>query len=223
MFNPFKKRLVKKILFWGSACFIAGILFTYCISLYMHKTAEDNIYSDMNKIPSQDVAVVLGTSRYIVNGQQNQFFANRINAAAELYHAKKVKKIVVSGDNSVSNYNEPQEMFNALVEQGVSPEDIVLDFAGFRTFDSMVRAKEVFGLNHFIIVSQEFHLERAIYIAESKHLSVTGYAAKDPYTITKVTWREYPARVSAFLDCYIIKTKPHFLGEKVDVMANNNL
>ena len=122
----------------------------------------------------------------------------------------------MSGDNSVSNYNEPLEMFGVLIGMGVDPEDIVLDFAGFRTFDSMVRAKEVFGLNSFIVVSQEFHVERAIFIANAKDIQITAFTAKDPFN---TTWREYPARVSAFLDCYIIKTKPHFLGEKIDVLA----
>ena len=219
MKNPLKKPLIKKLLLWGTACFVAGILFTLFISYFMSKTAEDKIYSDVNKIPAKDVAVVLGTSRYMVNGYQNQYFTYRIKAASELYHAGKVKKILVSGDNSVSNYNEPLEMFSALIEMGVDPEDIVLDFAGFRTFDSMVRAKEVFGLNNFIVVSQEFHCERAIYIANAKDIAVTAYTARDPYSSTKTNLREYPARVSAFLDCYIIKTKPHFLGEKIDVMA----
>lgn len=104
----------------------------------------------------------------------------------------------MSGDNSVSNYNEPLEMFSALIEMGVDPEDIVLDFAGFRTFDSMVRAKEVFGLNNFIVVSQEFHCERAIYIANAKDIAVTAYTARDPYTSTKTNLREYPARLARF-------------------------
>lgn len=219
MKSPFKKPIFKKLLLWGTACFVAGILFTLFISFFMSKTAEDKIYSDVNKIPANDVAVVLGTSRYMVNGYQNQYFNYRMEAAAELYHAGKVKKILVSGDNSVSNYNEPLEMFGVLVGMGVDPDDIVLDFAGFRTFDSMVRAKEVFGLNNFIVVSQQFHVERAIYIANAKDIHVTAFTAKDPYNTSKATWREYPARVSAFLDCYIIKTEPHFLGEKIDVMA----
>ncbi len=125
----------------------------------------------------------------------------------------------MSGDNSVDSYNEPREMFDTLVDKGVAPEDIHLDYAGFRTFDSMGRAKEVFGLKSFIVVSQEFHCERAIYIANAKDMKITGYAAKDAYSSNKTYIREYPARVNAFLDCYIIKTKPHFLGEKIDLMA----
>ncbi len=130
-----------------------------------------------------------------------------------------IKKILVSGDNSRSSYNEPREMFDALVDKGVEPGDIYLDYAGFRTFDSMVRAKEVFGLSNFIVVSQEFHCERAIYIAASKQIDAIGYSAKDPFLSTKTIIREYPARVNAFLDCYVINTKPHFLGEKIDILA----
>ena len=110
-------------------------------------------------------------------------------------------------------------MFDALVDKGVNPDDIVLDYAGFRTFDSMVRANKVFGLNNFIVVSQDWHCERAIYIGQSQNISMIGFAAKDPNISTKAQLREYPARVSAFIDCYVVKNQPKYLGEKVEVIA----
>ncbi len=109
--------------------------------------------------------------------------------------------------------------FYNFVAEGVAAKDIVLDYAGFRTFDSRVRAKEVFGLNRFIVVSQKFHCERAIYIAKAKQLNVYGYHAKDPGYVNSIAMREYAARVNAFLDCYIWKKQPHFLGEQINIFA----
>ncbi|MBC8045358.1 MAG: YdcF family protein [Fimbriimonadaceae bacterium] len=213
------KKAFKKIFLWGIAAFICVLSTTFFINHSVNNTASGRLFYNAYSIPESDVAVVLGTSRYLENGEENWFFNYRMEAAAQLYRAGKVKKILVSGDNSAMSYNEPLEMLNSLIDRGVCAEDIKLDYAGFRTFDSMVRAKEVFGLNNFIVVSQEFHCERAIYIADSKGINVYGFVAKNPQNSTKTLIREYPARVNAFLDCHILNTKPHFLGEKVDILA----
>lgn len=177
-----------------------------------------SIFYTTNDLDNYDVALVLGTSRYTVHGTENRYFRYRIDAAAELYHTGKVRKILVSGDNSKRNYNEPRDMFRALQEKGIPAEDIVLDYAGFRTFDSVVRAREIFGQSKFVVVSQKFHLERAIYIANSKNMDVVGYTAQDPHTAAnKLFTREILARAVAILDCYVLGTSPKFLGEKVDI------
>lgn len=214
------KKVFKKILIVGASGFIVGCLIILLINRAVNKSAEGKIYSDVNVVPGTDVAVVLGTSRWLLNGCENNYFTYRIDAAASLYLTGKVKKILVSGDNGTTYYNEPYEMLNALIDKGVNAKDIVLDYAGFRTFDSMIRANKVFGLNNFIVVSQDWHCERAIYIGKANNISITGFAAKDPNVSTKAQLREYPARVSAFLDCYILKTHPKFLGDKIDVMAS---
>jgi SanA protein len=198
---------------------IAGALITLLINHAIQKSAEGNMYYMVSDAPSSDVALVLGTAQYLSRGVENPFFTYRMDAAAELYHAGKVKKILVSGDNSTAAYNEPRDMLNALIKRGVCPDDIALDYAGFRTFDSMVRAREVFGLSRCIVVSQEFHCERAIYIAESKGITVHGFVAKIPAAASQVMLREYLARVNAFLDCHVLRTEPHFLGEKIDILA----
>lgn len=213
------KKLFKKLFIIGFVGCLTGGLIILLINRSVNNVSEGKIFRDVNKIPANDVAVVLGTSRWLQNGYENNYFTYRINAAAELYLNKKVKKILVSGDNGTTSYNEPYEMFDALVEKGVNPNDIVLDYAGFRTFDSMIRANKVFGLNNFIVVSQDWHCARAIYIAKANDITVTGYAAKDPYISNKAQLREYPARVSAFLDCYILKTNPKYLGEPINVVA----
>ncbi len=162
---------------------------------------------------------MLGTSQYLSNGDRNLYFSYRIEAAYALYRAKKVAYILVSGDNGEKTYNEPKKMRDALIKKGVPAEKIVLDYAGFRTLDSVVRAKEVFGQESFIVVSQKFHNERALYIAENRGLKAFGFNARDvaQYAGFKTHLREYLARVKMMLDLYILGTSPKFLGEAVEI------
>ena len=137
-------------------------------------------------------------------------------AAAE---AGKVDRIIVSGDNRRREYNEPEAMRRALVERGIPGEVVILDYAGFRTFDSVVRAKEVFGQDSFIVVSQKFHNERAVFIAGLKDIDAVGFNAADiglraGGVLTHV--REWGARCKVFLDM-ISGRQPHFLGDPIDI------
>lgn len=176
----------------------------------------DKVFTDAIETPETDVALLLGTSRYTVRGNTNLYFKYRIQAVVALYNSKKIKHIIVSGDNSITSYNEPREMRKALIAQGIPEEAITLDFAGFRTLDSVVRCKEVFGQNDFIIVSQQFHIERALFIADKFGIDAIGFVAKNPpekYSL-KTNIREYFARTKAIIDIYILNTQPKFLGEK---------
>lgn len=164
------------------------------------------------------VAMVLGTSKYLVQGGTNPFYTNRIKSVGELYHNNQVQYILVSGDNGQVEYDEPQTIRKDLIAQGVDPNHIYLDFAGFRTFDSMVRAKEVFGLKKFIIVSQRFHLERALFIGKWLGLDVEGYVAPGPgfQSGFKVLMREKFARVKMLMDL-LWGTQPKYLGKPVSI------
>ena len=183
----------------------------------MNYSVRHQLFSETNAIPQTYTALVLGTSHKVIGGNENLYFKYRIEAAAQLYHAGTVTKILVSGDNGTMQYNEPREMRKALIKLNVPDSCIVLDYAGFRTFDSVVRCKEVFGQDSIIIVSQMFHLQRALFIANRKNLVAYGYIAVDPGQSVKTHLREYPARVSAFIDCYILQTKPKYLGEKINI------
>ncbi|MCB9195003.1 MAG: YdcF family protein [Flavobacteriales bacterium] len=178
----------------------------------VHSTA-DQIYDEVEVVPSKKVALVLGAARYSYGTVENLYFVYRMQAAAELYHQGKVEHILVSGDNHIKSYNEPEDMKNKLVELGVPASAITLDFAGFRTFDSMIRAKEIFGLDDFIVVSQRYHLERAIYIANANGINVCGFCAKD-VGYKGINLREPMAKFRAFLDCNLLFTSPKFLGNK---------
>ncbi len=173
---------------------------------------------NLNEIPKNRVGIVLGTASRLAQGGANPYYTYRIKAAVELYNANKVEFILVSGDNSTKYYNEPNTIKKDLIKGGIPAEKIFLDYAGFRTLDSMVRAKEVFGLDSVTVISQKFHNERAIYIAERKGLQAVGYNAKDVSTRNglKVQFREYFARVKVFLDL-LFNTQPKFYGDKVEI------
>jgi len=172
----------------------------------------------LNRIPKNKVGLLLGTSKYLRNGEENEYFKNRIHATIELYNAGKIDDIVISGDNSKSNYNEPLDMKNELIKYGIPEGKIYLDYAGFRTYDSMVRMNKVFGQCRFTVISQEFHNRRAIYIAKRINLNVIGYNAKDvtAYKGFKTKLREKFARVKVFLDLAVNKN-PKFLGDPITI------
>ena len=169
----------------------------------------------IDAVPCQRAAVVLGCVRTLPSGLNNLYFSRRIDAAAELYKAGKVDCLVVSGDNHVKGYDEPSDMKESLVNAGVPAERIVCDYAGFRTLDTVVRAKKVFGLDSFIIVSQPDHVRRAVFTARGFGCNAYGYAAKDVngrYSI-KTTIREQLAKIAAVLDV-ILRRSPKFLGPR---------
>ena len=196
---------------------LAVIVAVVCDTLIAHN-ADGKCFASVEQMPKRRVAVVLGTSPKYKDGQENLFFTYRIHAAAQLYKAGKVEFLLLSGDNNKREYNEPEEMKKALVEQGVPEQAIFLDYAGFRTLDSMVRAKEVFGQDSITIISQQFHNERAIYLAEHAGLEAVALNAHDvPGSHgLKVRLREYLARVKMFIDL-IVGKQPHFLGENIEI------
>ena len=199
---------------------LATVLYYALITLdkSITKNYADNIYADIAKVPHKKAALVLGTAKYAM-GRENLFFNARIDAAVALFKAGKVDAIVVSGDNGSKSYDEPTDMQDDLIKRGVPKKYITLDYAGFSTLDSVVRADAIFDLDDFIIVSQKFHIERALYIADKKGLKAIGFAARDiqGFWGAKVRIREILARFKAFLDLYILKSEPKFYGERVKV------
>lgn len=210
--------IVKKTLYIIGALAFLLLALIIIANTIISSFAGGKLYNDVSSIPENKVGLVLGTSKYIKNSNINGYYQYRINAAAELYHAGKVEFILVSGDNRHRSYNEPQTFKNDLVKKGIPEEKIFLDYAGFRTLDSMVRAKEVFGQENITVISQQFHNERAIYLAEKRGLNAIGFNAKDVNLRSgiKVKTREYLARVKVFADLLFSK-QPHFLGEQIEI------
>ncbi|HEY0913580.1 MAG TPA: ElyC/SanA/YdcF family protein [Solimonas sp.] len=166
-------------------------------------------------LPDNDVGLVLGTSPFLISGKTSPAFQGRIDAAAELYRVGKVKHLIVSGANPDETYNEPRAMRKALMQAGVPEDAITMDFAGFRTFDSVVRAKQVFKLTRMTIVTQKYHSYRAVFIARKFDIPAYGFIAPanaDGRPGNRHPMREVFARVSAILDIFVLNTKPKFLG-----------
>ena len=168
-------------------------------------------------MPKADVALVLGTSPKLMTGAPNPYFHERIQTAATLYREGKIKHIIVSGDNQTRYYNEPAKMLNELVELGVPATGITRDSAGFRTLDSIIRCKKVFGQDNIIIITQPFHSHRALFI--SNFYNMNAYAPADtsiPADFSyKVKIREYLARALAIWDLYVAQSEPEHLGEEI--------
>ncbi|MCD8043802.1 MAG: YdcF family protein [Tannerellaceae bacterium] len=194
------------------------ILGVFVCNLLIIRYSKPRIYNDVTSIPYNKTGLLLGTSPTLRSGMGNPYFQNRITAAVELYKAGKIKYILVSGDNHRVDYNEPEEMRKALINAGVPENVIYLDYAGFRTLDSIVRAKEIFGQESFTIISQKFHNERAVYIASWYGLDTVGYNAKDVSLSVglKVQVRELFARVKVFID-FLFNKSPKFLGDPIEL------
>ena len=184
----------------------------------VQRATDGRVYASPGEVPANRAGLLLGTSRTVRSGRPNAYFYNRVDAAAALYHAGKVEYLVISGDNGRKGYNEPQDMKEALVGRGVPAEAIYLDYAGFRTYDSVVRMEKIFGQESFTVISQEFHNRRAVYIAQALGLDAVGYNAADvaAYAGMKTRLREKLARVRMFMDLWTGKT-PKFLGEPVEI------
>ncbi|MGY8690024.1 MAG: SanA/YdcF family protein [Verrucomicrobiales bacterium] len=180
------------------------------------------IAKDADSARMNEVALVLGTSKKVAPKRKNQHFENRLRMAAELYRKDKAQYLLVSGDNRSKYYNEPQDMRDALVDMGIPGNDIRRDFAGLRTLDSMVRAHEIFQLDTFTVVTDGFHLPRAIFIGRHYGMDVTGVASKRvPFrTSFKTEFRECFARVKAVLDVHLLGTRPHHGGDPEPILVN---
>ncbi|WP_179348219.1 SanA/YdcF family protein [Winogradskyella pacifica] len=175
--------------------------------------AKGLTYDAIDNIPKNNVGLVLGASKFAPSGNINLFYKHRVDAAVALYKAGKIEYILVSGDNGRKDYDEPTDFKNDLIAKGIPAARIFLDYAGFRTLDSIVRAKEIFGQNTITIISQKFHNQRAIYIAQHYGIDAIAYNAKDVY---KTPPREYLARTKASLDL-LFNVTPKFLGDKIAI------
>ena len=212
-----KRSRVRRLLLVAGGILALGLVLSALVLFAADRRVEGyaagRIYRDVEAIPSREFGLLPGTSRLVHGKHLNTYFYNRIRAALELYRAGRIRKIIVSGDNGRADYNETGDMARELIAQGVAPEDVLSDYAGFRTLDSVVRARNLFGASELTVISQEFHCERAIYLAARHGIDAIGFEADEvaPQAIRiKMSMREAFARVLAVLDAEVLKTKPHF-------------
>lgn len=188
------------------------------IDQWVVRSTHTLLFSAAEDVPKRKVGLLLGTSKWVRGGRINLYYRYRIDAAVALYKAGKVEYILVSGDNSHKDYNEPETMRDDLIAAGIPADKIYLDYAGFRTLDSVVRCKEIFGESAITTISQPFHNQRALFLAQRKGLDAVAFNARDvskEYGV-KVQLREKAARVKMVLDLMFGKG-PKFGGEKIKI------
>jgi SanA protein len=193
-------RLILLALFGVGAAVLAVSLLAWFAERQLHRTAAALSFADVATVPAADVALVLGTAPIGPEGGPNRYFVYRLDASAELWKAGKAKYFLVSGAGE-----EPDAMRAGLIERGVPASTIYRDPAGYRTWDSVLRARDVYGLKRLLAVSQQFHLDRALFIARQEGLDAWGLRARDvevPYSIF-TELRRYPSALRAYYDVWI--------------------
>ena len=213
--NKWFKRIFMALLI-GLGLLIAVVA---ACNIWVLSSCSGRLYDNAETVPHKRVAVMLGTNPKTKTGKMNYFYKHRIDAAVKLYQNGKIDRILISGDNSSKTYSEPDAMKADLMAAGIPDSAIYLDFAGFSTYDSMVRAKKVFGLSEFMVVSQDFHNKRAVYIARQNGIDAIGFNVQNilfrKWRI-KMELREILARVKAVGEV-VMNKKPHFLGEPIEI------
>lgn len=187
------------------------------VNYVVNSTTAKQLYDDVNAIPKNKVGLLLGTAKYTDKARHivNLYYQNRIDAAVVLYMAGKIDFIIVSGDKS-PNYDEPAIMKADLIARGVPAKRIYMDNSGFRTLDSILRCRDIFGLDHVTVISQPFHNQRALYIANHKKVTAIGFNAKDGDSFADAIFREKLARVLMGLDLLLNK-QARYYGEPVHI------
>lgn len=199
-----------KLIIRTSVLFLSALTLVITFNYIIISKSEPYLFDQVKELPHKKTALVLGT----IKGSNgiNPYFKYRMEAAAELYFEGKIEQILVSGDNHVVGYDEPTDMANYLVNLGVPRSVIILDYAGFRTLDSVIRAKKVFNCSELIIVSQKFHNQRAVYAARAIGIDAVGYNATDVRSKNNFThYREIVSKFVMILDLHAFHTEPKFL------------
>ena len=212
------RKILRIILHWWWRLLALG---AFCVTLalglnawFIGKTA-DRIQLPEEGCTAMEVGVLFGTSQYLRSGHPNPHYYGRINEAARLYRDNKIAHLLVSGDNRTRYYNEPRRMQQDLLDRGVPKSAMTLDHAGFSTFDTLKRAKEVFGIDQALLITQDYHLPRALFIADSLDMQVNGCIAQGPswHAMKNILVRELAARLRTLGDLYIWNREPRILDD----------
>jgi SanA protein len=207
-------RLIKRLMLLIIACGAAGLALLLGLRFWVERRYENRIYEDVEQVPARPVALVLGAGLW-PDGTLTPILADRVATGAELYRAGKVQKLLCSGDNRRDDYNEPQAMKDYAMRLGVPEDDVVLDYAGRRTYDSCYRAQAIFGVDRLVAVTQRFHTARSVYVCDSLGIDAVAVTAnRRIYSSEQVIWktREYLALLLAWWDLNVRNPLP-VLGE----------
>lgn len=218
-----KKPTGKQIFVFIIGCFVLATFSVFAINSIVVSSSSEYIFEEADKVPSAQVGLILGAKVYS-DGRLSHMMQDRADSALELYDAGKILKIIMSGDHGTKTYDEVNTVKNYLLEKGVKEEDLFLDHAGFDTYDSLYRARDIFGADSLIVLTQKFHLPRALYIGRALGMNVRGYAT-DKREYQGILWnetREIFSRTKAFIDV-LTEARPRFLGEKISLDGDGRL
>jgi SanA protein len=218
------RRRLLWILVAVSVLVVALALAVLVPDLVMTRSARSHIAAGPQDAPAAKVAIVLG-ARVYPDGTPSPMLADRLATGVELYRLGKVDKLLMSGDHGTTTYDELKVMLRYCLDRGVPDEDVFTDHAGFDTYDTMYRARDVFKVTDALVVTQDFHLPRAVYIARTLGLDATGVVADiQPYVREwRFALREWPARVKAFFQLHVAKPGPRFLGPAIPIDGDGRL
>ncbi|MCD9575161.1 SanA/YdcF family protein [Flavobacterium soyae] len=200
---------------------IIGLIAIVSINYYVKSSTKNKIYYSVKKFPKNDVGIIFGAG---INGNQpSKYLKDRLDAGILLYKMKRINKILLSGDNGRDEYDELTVMKNYCFNHGVDTAKIFVDYAGFDTYSTMYRAKHIFKIKKATLISQEYHLNRAIYIGNKLGVKSVGYSANNgEYLGYKyVTFREYGSIFKSFFDV-LRNREPRFLGNEININDVSN-
>jgi SanA protein len=207
-------QVIKRIGLAIAGLLVIGGIVLLALNLWVVMSTRDRIAVSPLTCQSHEVGIVFGTSYGLVGGGSNPHYQARLDTAAQLYRLHRVSNLLLSGDNRTRYYNEPMTMWHDLRARNVPQQFMTLDYAGFSTFDTLVRAKKVFGVKEAVLVTQPWHLPRALFIADAIGLDATGCPAVSEQQTpgVRLLLREWLARAATVGDLYLWGRKPRFLG-----------
>ncbi len=216
--------VIRRLLIATAILLLGGTFFFLSVNVWMVESAKSLEYTDLSKVPAKQAILILGTRVYA--GNVSQVLKGRLDAAIGAYREKKAQKFLVSGDHGGKYYDEVNTMKQYLLQAGVPAKDIFMDHAGFSTYESLYRARDVFGAQSLIIATQGFHLPRALFIARSLGIDAVGLAAEESglpqAVITRNALREPFARIKALWDV-VTGAKPTVLGSQIPLTGDGTV
>lgn len=214
--------LIKKMI---KGAFVLILVFILsCVAIDQYVAINANRFINKENMGSANVVLVLG-ARVTPQKEPSPVLAERLDSAIKMYEEGIAKKVIVSGDHDSIYYNEVGVMKAYLVENGIPEQDIFMDHAGFSTYESMVRAKEIFGLESLIVTTQSYHLKRAVYIGRVLGIETFGVSADEGFNlyVLRYRYREMLARIKDFMYVHIVKPDPTYLGDPISIQGDGRI
>lgn len=209
---------MKRLFIFIAIILLAVIIAIFAVNAVIYIKSKPYIYNEVSKAPDAQTVIILGAS-VLPNRNLSPILKDRVDTAIKLYQAQKISKILVSGDNATVNYNEVSPIRTYLLMKGVFDQDIFLDHAGFDTYSTMYRARDIFGVSSVLIVSQSFHLPRAVFLARQLGIKAYGVSADGGRILLRNYTREVFANIKAIF-YLLLDINPKYLGSQIPITGD---